>query len=119
MARTSARSVMTRSLASVLLFLTLVAPLAACKKDSGKCEKLVDMAFKCDEDLKSASAEEKKTTKLMMGAMCEEAFRNDTSSVSGESKKLVTEMYEGIRKRAECASKATTCEQYEACETDK
>lgn len=110
---------MTRSIASVLLALGLAAPLAACNKDSAKCEKLVDMAFKCDEDMKSASAEEKKTTKLMMGSMCVEAFRNDTSSVSGESKKLVTEMYEGIRKRAECASKATTCEQYEACETEK
>lgn len=110
---------MTRSIASVLLFLTLAAPLAACNKDGAKCEKLVDMSFKCDEDMRSASAEEKKTSKLMMGALCEEAFRNDTSNVSGESKKLVTEMYESIRKRAECAGKATTCEQYEACKTDK
>ena len=110
---------MTRSIAAFLLALTVAAPLAACNKDSAKCEKFVDMAFKCDADMKSSSAEEKKTAKLMMGSMCEEAFRNDTSSVEGESKKMVTEMYQEIRKRAECASKANTCEAYEACAPDK
>lgn len=111
---------MTRSIASVLLSVALAAPLlVACNKDSAKCEKFVDMAFKCDEDMKSSSAEEKKTTKLVLGSMCEEAFRNDTSSVTGESKKMVTEMYEELRERAACVNKATTCEQYEACAPGK
>ena len=41
-----------------------------------------------------------------MGGMCEEAFKNDTSSVEGETKQMVTEMYAEIRKRANCVAKA-------------
>jgi hypothetical protein len=96
--------------------LLLVLSAAACGKDYPQCEKFVDLAFKCDDDLKGAPADEKKTARLMMGSMCEEAFKNDTSSVSGESKKMVTEMYEGIRNRSNCAAKAGTCEQYAKCE---
>lgn len=96
------------------LFL-LVIPFAACKKDYPQCEQFVELAVKCDEDMKSAPANERKTARLMMGGMCEEAFKNDTSSVSGDTKKMVTEMYAEIRERAECSAKANSCEQYAKC----
>jgi hypothetical protein len=100
------------------LFALAVLTATACGKDHPQCEKFVDLAFKCDDDLESSPADEKKTARLMMGSMCEEAFKNDTSSVSGESKKMVTEMYQELRKRADCAAKASTCDQYEACSPD-
>lgn len=95
--------------------LLLVSSAAACKKDYPQCDKFVDLAIKCDEDMKSGPASEVKTARVMMGAMCEEAFKNDTSSVDGEAKKMVTEMYAELRERADCTSKANTCEQYNKC----
>lgn len=103
-----------RTLLSTLLLSTL-ALAAGCKKDVPQCATYVDLAMQCDENLKSAPAEERKTAKLMLGGMCEEAFRNDTSSVSGETKQLVTEMYSEIRTRANCVAQANTCAQYEKC----
>ena len=103
---------------TLFAFAMFLAAGSGCAKDGGKCEKFVDLAFKCDEDLKSSSAEEKKTAKLMMGSMCEEAYKNDTSSVSGETKKMVSEMYTEMRKRADCTSKSNTCEQYSTCTDD-
>ena len=88
---------------------------AACNKDTEKCEKFVDLAFKCDEDLKSSTGDERKTARLMMGGMCEEAYKNNTSSVKGEARKLVSEMYQEMRKRADCASKANSCSEYAVC----
>lgn len=91
---------------------------AACHKDSAKCEKYVDLAFKCDADLKATTGDERKASRLMMGGMCEEAYRNDTSSVKGEARQLVTEMYQTMRKRADCAAKANSCSEYDACKPD-
>jgi hypothetical protein len=102
-----------RTLLSTLLLASL-AP-AGCKKDYPQCETYVDLAMKCDSDLKSAPADERKTAKPMLGGMCEEAFKNDTSSVEGETKQMVSEMYSTLRTRASCVAKATTCEQYEKC----
>jgi hypothetical protein len=95
--------------------LLLVLTVAACGKDYPQCEKFVDLAFECDDDLSSAPADEKKTARLMMGSMCEEAFENDTSRVSGETRQMVTEMYGELRRRADCARKANTCAEYEVC----
>ncbi len=89
--------------------------LAGCRKDYPQCETYVELAMKCDSDLRSAPPNERETAKLMLGGMCEEAFKNDTSSVEGETKKMVTEMYSQLRTRATCVAKATTCEQYEKC----
>jgi hypothetical protein len=75
----------------------------------------VDLAMKCDDDLKTAPDSERKTAKFMLGGMCEEAFKNDTSSVEGETKQMVTEMYSEIRTRANCVAKSNTCSQYAAC----
>jgi hypothetical protein len=106
-----------RTSLSTLLLATLatLALGAGCKKDHPQCTTYVDLAMKCDGDLKSAPSEEKKTAKLMLGGMCEEAFKNDTSSVEGETKQMVTEMYSEIRTRANCVAKANTCAQYEDC----
>jgi hypothetical protein len=89
--------------------------LAGCNKDYPQCETYVDLAMKCDGDLKSAPADEKKTAKLMLGGMCEEAFKNDTSRVSGDTRQMVSEMYSELRTRANCVAKANTCEQYAKC----
>jgi hypothetical protein len=102
-----------RTLLSALLLACLA--LGGCKKDYPQCETYVDLAMKCDSDLESAPSEEKKTAKLMLGGMCEEAFKNDTSSVEGETRKMVSEMYSELRTRANCVAKATTCAQYETC----
>lgn len=105
---------------TTLMRTTLLALLmtAACGKEHAQCEKFVDLAFKCDDDLKSSTADDKKTAKLMMGSMCEEAFKNDTGSVPSESRKMVSEMYTELRKRADCVSKAKTCDQYAVCAPD-
>jgi hypothetical protein len=103
-----------RTFGSILL-LTSVLALGACKKDRPECTTYVDLAMKCDDDLKSAPSEEKKTAKLMLGGMCEEAFKNDTGSVEGETKKMVTEMYAEIRSRATCVAKENSCAQYDKC----
>lgn len=89
--------------------------LAGCKKDHPQCKTYVDLAMKCDGDLKTSPANERDAAKLVLGGMCEEAFTNDTSNVEGETKQMVTEMYASIRTKASCAAKATTCEQYEKC----
>lgn len=102
-----------RTLLSTLVFATLA--LTGCKKDYPQCETYVDLAMKCDGDLKSAPASEQKTAKMMLGGMCEEAFKNDTSSVEGETKQMVTEMYSELRTRANCVAKANTCDQYAKC----
>ena len=86
-----------------------------CKKDHPQCEQFVDLAMKCDEDLKTGPADERKMAKTMLGGMCEEAFKNDTSSVSGETKQMVTEMYSELRTRANCVAEANTCDQYAKC----
>lgn len=91
---------------------------AGCKKDHPQCDRFVDLAFRCDSDLKTASSDEKHAARVMMDGMCEEAFKNDTSSVSGETKEMVAEVYAEMRKRANCASKAATCDQYEVCAPD-
>jgi hypothetical protein len=100
-------------LATTLLL--LAAALAGCKKDHPQCEKFVDLTMKCDEDMKSAPSGEQKQARSMMEGMCQEAFRNDTSSVSGEAKQLVTEMYAELRERADCTASANTCAQYDKC----
>jgi hypothetical protein len=98
--------------------IALLSLAAACKKEYPQCDHFVDLTMTCDSDMKSAPSSEKKTVRMMMGGMCEEAFKNDTSNVSGQSKQLVTEMYAELRERADCTEKATTCEQYDRC-TDK
>jgi hypothetical protein len=102
-----------RNLLSTLIVATLA--LAGCKKDYPQCESYVDLAMQCDGDLKTAAAGEKKTARLMLAGMCEEAFKNDTSSVEGETRQMVTEMYSEIRTRANCTAKANTCDQYATC----
>jgi hypothetical protein len=102
-----------RNLLSTLVFAGLA--LAGCKKDYPQCETYVDLAMKCDGDLKAAPSNERQTAKLMLGGMCEEAFKNDTSRVEGETKQMVTEMYSEIRTRANCVAKASSCSQYEQC----
>jgi hypothetical protein len=95
--------------------LLLVLAATACKKDHPQCDRFVDLAFKCDGDLKTGSEDDRKSARLMMGSICEEAYRNDTSGVNGEAKQLVSEVYTETRERAECAAQATTCEQYATC----
>jgi hypothetical protein len=102
-----------RTLLSALLLSTLA--LGGCKKDYPQCETYVDLAMKCDGDLKAAPSDEKNTAKMMLGGMCEEAFKNDVSSVEGETKQMVTEMYSEIRSRANCVAKGKTCDQYDDC----
>ncbi len=97
------------------ILFVLVAPLTACKKDYPQCDRFVDLALKCDDEMKSAPGGEQKQARVMMGGMCEEAFRNDTSSVSGDAKQLVTEMYAELRERADCTAGANTCDQYSKC----
>jgi hypothetical protein len=93
----------------------LLSLLGACKKDYPQCDHFVDLTMQCDSDMKSAPGGEQKTARVMMGGMCEEAFKNNTSNVSGQAKQLVTEMYAELRERADCTSKANTCEQYSRC----
>ena len=102
---------------TVALLAALLAS-TACKQEPPQCDKFVQLAFKCDDDLRSAPSDEKRAARVMMDGMCKEAFRNDTSSVSGETKEMVTEVYAEMRKRANCASKASTCDQYEVCAPD-
>lgn len=104
------------SLVSPLLWATLsLAVAAGCKKEVPQCAAYVDLAMKCDEDLTSAPANERSTAKVMLAGMCEEAFRNDTSSVSGETKEVLAKMYAKIRTRASCVAQANTCAQYDEC----
>jgi hypothetical protein len=100
---------------TTLALVFLVAGLAACKKEYPQCDRFVDLAVRCD--LRAAPEGEQKETRMVMSGMCEEAFRNDTSSVSDEAKQLVTEMYAELRERADCSTSATTCEQYAKCTT--
>jgi hypothetical protein len=100
---------------SLLLAVVPLALLGACKKDYPQCDHFVDMTMQCDSDMKSAPGTEQKTARLMMGGMCEEAFKNNTSNVSGDTKQIVTEMYAELRERADCTAKANTCEQYNRC----
>lgn len=104
---------MTRTLVNALLLGSLA--LAGCKKDYPQCGKYVDMAMKCDADLKNAKPDERDVTKMMLGGMCEEAFKNDTSKVDGDARQMVTEMYAELRTRASCVEKANTCAAYDAC----
>ena len=97
---------------------TLLLLLVACHKDHPQCEKFVDLAFECDTSLKTAASDEKKSARMMMDNMCEEAFRDDVHGVSGDTKQMVAEVYAEMRKRANCAAKATTCEQYTVCAPD-
>lgn len=97
------------------LLVLVVVPLAACKKDYPQCDRFVDLAMKCDGDMKAAPSGEQDTTRAMMASMCHEAFRNDTSSVSGEARELVTEIYAELRERADCTASASTCEQFSKC----
>ena len=106
---------MTRTTRALVLVL-LLAPLAACKKDYPQCERFVDLAVRCD--LTAAPEGEQQETRMVMSGMCEEAFRNDTRSVSDDAKQLVTEMYAELRERADCSTSATTCEQYAKCTTN-
>jgi hypothetical protein len=96
------------------LLVALVA-LAACKKDYPQCDRFVDLTMKCDAEMKSAPGSEQQTARAMMDGMCEEAFRNDTSNVSGQARQVVTEMYAELRERADCTTKANSCEQYSRC----
>jgi hypothetical protein len=98
---------------TTLALVFLVTAVAACKKDYPQCERFVDLAVRCD--LPAAPSGEQTETRMVMSGMCEEAFRNDTSGVSGEAKELVTEMYAELRDRADCSTSATTCEQYAKC----
>jgi len=100
---------------SLLAAVVPLALLGACKKDYPQCDHFVDMTMKCDSDMKSAPGTEQKTARLMMGGMCEEAFKNNTSNVSGDTKQIVTEMYAELRERADCTANANTCEQYSRC----
>ena len=86
---------------AVLVALVPVSLLGACKKDYPQCDHFVDLTMTCDADMKSAPGGEQKTARVMMGGMCEEAFKNDTSNVSGQAKQLVTEMYAELRERAD------------------
>lgn len=104
--------------ASVVVSLVSVISVAGCKKDYPQCDHYVDLSVKCDSDVKSLSEDERDTARMMLGGMCSEAFRNDTSAVSGEAKEIVVAMYRGMRKRASCAVKANTCEEYSRCETE-
>jgi hypothetical protein len=104
---------MTRTtLLAAALFL-LAAPLVGCKKEYPQCERFADLVVRCE--LTAAPEGEQKETRTVMGGMCEEAFRNDTKSVSSDAKQLVTEMYAELRERADCSTSANTCEQYAKC----
>jgi hypothetical protein len=105
-----------RTSLSALLLSCLLFAAAGCKKDYPQCETYVDLALKCDDDLKSMSSSDKKTATLMLGGMCEEAFKNDVSKVEGETKQMVKEMYAELRDRATCAAKANTCDGYAKCD---
>lgn len=99
----------------LLIAALLPLSLAACKKDHPQCERFVDLTMQCDAEIQAAPSAEQRTARAMMDGMCEEAFRNDTSSVSGETRKVVSEMYAELRNRADCTSTASTCEQYARC----
>lgn len=88
---------------------------AACNKDAATCEKYVDRAFQCDDALQSTAGDERKTARVVMSGMCEEAYRDNTSNVKGEARKMVTQLYEEMRLRADCAAKANSCREYDAC----
>lgn len=95
--------------------LVLLAPLGACKQDYPQCDRFVDFAVRCDDDMKGAPAGEQKQARMLMEGMCAEAFRNDTSAVTGNARELVTEMYAELRERADCSASASSCEQYAKC----
>ena len=105
-----------RTSLSALLVSSLLFCALGCKKDYPQCENYVDLALKCDDDLKAMSSSDKKTATLMLGSMCEEAFKNDTSKVKGETKQMVKEMYAELRERATCAASANTCDGYTKCD---
>jgi hypothetical protein len=96
----------------------LVLALAACKREHPQCDKFVDLAMQCDRDILAASGDERKTARVVMDGMCEEAFKNDTGRVSAETKEMITEVYAQMRKQANCAAEATTCDQYAVCAPD-
>lgn len=99
------------------LLLAALVPLslAACNKAPPQCERFVDLTMQCDADIRAAPSAEQRTARAMMDGMCEEAFRNDTRSVSGDTRKVVSELYAELRERAECTATASTCEQYARC----
>lgn len=95
--------------------LVLLAALSACKQDYPQCDRFVDFAVRCDDDMKAAPEGEQRQARMLIEGMCAEAFKNDTSGVNGSARELVTEMYAELRERADCSATANTCEQYAKC----
>ena len=93
----------------------LLLALAACGDDYPQCERLVEMTLRCDETVRSTPAPERNTTRELIGAVCKDAYRDDTRNVDRASRNLVHDMYSDVRERAECVRAAETCAQYERC----
>ena len=48
--------------------------------------------------------------------MCQAAHAGEYGGASGKEKAMMVRMYDHMKAAAACASKATTCDEYERCE---
>jgi len=103
---------------ALLSALFALAAASGCKQDHPECTRYVDLTIKCDDDMKAAPDGEQRQARMLMEGMCEEAYRNDTSAVSGEARQLVSQMYAELRERATCTASANSCAQYDKCTED-
>lgn len=88
---------------------------AACSKHKATCEKYVDWSMKCDKD-SSLKGDEQDQAKTMLTQMCIAAYDDEYAGATGDSKKMMEEMYAHITSVATCAEKANSCEDYAKCE---
>lgn len=94
--------------------LALALSATACSKHKATCEKYSDWAMKCDKDT-TLDGDEKDQAKTMITGMCLAAFEGEYAGATGDSRKMMEEMYAGIKTSATCVEKATSCDDYAKC----
>jgi len=104
---------------SLWILLAVTAAIApACSKGGATCEKFIERSLECggDDEVSKMSDSERSQAKMMMQGMCEGAFSENVGGAEGNSKKMMLEMYAGIRKKATCVAEAKDCAAAKACE---
>ena len=98
-----------------LVLALALASTAACNKHAKTCDAYADWSMKCDKDT-SLSGDEKKQAETMINGMCLAAFSGEYGGATGESRKMMEEMYENLKKGATCAEGAKSCDDFKKCE---
>jgi len=100
---------------ALLVSLLLISASTACNKHKGKCEAYADWSMKCDKD-GELSGGEKDQVKTMVTGMCLAAFEGEYAGATGDSRRMMEEMYENLKKGASCAESVKSCDEFKKCE---